>query len=181
VLLTVLARDEDGRETADPRRTLVLSGVSRVAASCRVPSVEPHGEDELLPLDVEGLRELLRRSGGGPIYGWEFIDADRPSWAQWRDRLSLDLRPGGAGGHHLDLFQELQGKAVLDLRVWFTDLAVLDSDGTLLAVDTFIAAGARWWEAMYAGERSDLAPSIVASAPEPRRGRWRDRFRRTPG
>jgi hypothetical protein len=181
VLLTVLARDDDGRETADPRRTLVLSGVSRVAVSCRAPVAGRQGDDEVLPLDVEGLRELLRRSGGGPIYGWEFIDADMPSWAHWRDRLSLDLRPGGAGGHHLDLFQDLQGKAALDLRVWFSDLAVLDSNGHRLALDAFIAAGARWWEAMYAGERSDLAPSIVASAPGPRRRHWWDRFRRTPG
>jgi hypothetical protein len=181
VLLTVLARDEHGRETADPRRTLVLSGVSRLAASCRVQPTEGLDDAEVIPLDVDGLRELLRRSGGGPIYGWEFIDADWPSWAQWRDRLSLDVHPGGAGGHHLDLFQELQGKAQLDLRVWFSDLAVLGSDRHRLGVDAFIAAGARWWEAMYAGERSDLAPSIVASAPEPRRRRWWDRFRRTPG
>ncbi len=181
MLLTVLARDASGRETADPRRTLVLTGVSRLAASCRVQPTEGAGEAELIPLDVAGLRELLRRSGGGPIYGWEFIDAEWPSWADWRERLSIDLRLGGGGGHHLDLFQELHGKAQLDLRVWFADLAVLGSDGHRLGVEAFVSEGARWWEAMYAGERSDLAPSIVASAPSPARRRWRGWFRRTPG
>jgi hypothetical protein len=145
------------------------------------PADRGRGEAELVPLDIDGLRELLRRSGGGPIYGWEFIDADWPSWAQWREQLSLDLRLGGGGGHHLDLFQELHGKAQLDLRVWFTDLAVLGSDSHRLGVEAFIAAGARWWEAMYAGERSDLAPSIVASAPLPAQRGWRGWFRRTPG
>ena len=171
VLLTVLARDETGRETADPRRTLVLAGVSRVAASCRVPATDG-GADEVVDLDPEGLRELLRRSGGGPIYGWKFIDADPRAWVEWREQLSLDLRLGGRGGHCLDLFQDLHGKAVLDVRVWFADLAVLGSDRSPLGVEAFIAAGARWWEAMYAGERSDLAPSIAAAAPEPRRQPW---------
>jgi hypothetical protein len=179
VLLTVLARDETGREIADPRRTLVLSGVSRVAASCRVPTTGGGAAHEVVGLDLDGLRELLRRSGGGPIYGWEFIDADPRAWADWREHLSLDLRLGGRGGHCLDLFQELHGKAVLDVRVWFADLAVLSSDGSPLGVDEFVAAGARWWEAMYAGARSDLAPSILAAAPVPRRRRW-TLFRRTP-
>ena len=44
----------------------------------------------------------------------------------WRSRLSLDLALAGTGGHHLTLFQDLQGKAHLDFRAWFTDLSVLD-------------------------------------------------------
>ena len=55
----------------------------------------------------------------------------------------------------------------LDVRVWFADVSVLDGSGRRLDLDEFIAGGVRWWEAMYAGERSDLAPSIVAAAPEP--------------
>ena len=177
----MLAREPSGHETPDPRRTLRLSGVSRVVASCRTG----HWDDEdapVLPLDTDGLRELLRRSGGTPVYGWEFVDAEG-SWATWRQRLSLDLALGGAGGHHLTLFQDLQGKAHLDLRVWFTDLAVLAATGRL-DLDDFIAAGVRWWDAMYAGERSDLAPGIAALRPDeprPPQPHWWDRFRRTPG
>jgi len=153
VLLTVLARDEAGAETRDPRRSLVLSGVSRLVSSYRV------GE-ELVPLDPEGLREVLRRNGGTPVYGWEFVDSGDAGWATWRDRLSLDLVLGGPGGHHLTLFQDLQGKGVLDLRVWFADLAVLDGVGDRMDLGEFLAQGQRWWTAMYAGERSDLAPGI---------------------
>ena len=113
VLLTVLSRDVTGEETSDPRRTLRLSGVSRLVASYRAG----HWDDpdaEVLPLDADGLRELLRRSGGTPIYGWEFVDNEGRSSPDWRRRLSLDLALAGTGGHHLTLFQDLQGKAHLD-------------------------------------------------------------------
>jgi hypothetical protein len=175
-LLTVLARDENGDEVADPRRTLRMSGCARLVASYRpVRGDEPISDP--LPLDLDGLREVLHRSGGTPIYGWEFVDAPVPGWLR-APKLSLDQSLGGAGGHDLTLFQDLQGKAHLDARVWFSDLAVLDGTGRPIDLDGFIAAGVRWWDAMYAGQRSDRAPGIVALAP-PRR-RWRDRFRRTP-
>jgi len=179
VLVTVLSRDDTGAEVEDPRRTLRLTGVSRLVASYRAG--EWHDRDALaLPLDVEGLRDLMRRNGGTPIYGWEFIDSDDRSWPNWRQRLSLDLTLGGAGGHHLTLFQDLQGKAHLDFRVWFTELSVLDGTGARLDLDAFIAGGVRWWDEMYAGARSDLAPGIVTLAPDAPKPHWWDRFRRTP-
>jgi hypothetical protein len=179
VLLTVLSRDEAGAEAADPRRSLRLRGCSRLVASYRSG---PWDDDEaaVVALDVAGLREVLRRNGGTPVYGWEFVDADDRSWPRWRQRLSLDLTLGGAGGHHLTLFQDLQGRAHLDLRVWFSDLGVLDGSGQRLDLDEFIAAGVRWWDAMYAGERSDLAPGISALRPQEPKPHWWDRFRRTP-
>jgi len=179
VLLTVLSRDDSGAESPDPRRTLRLTGCSRLVASYRAGRWDDDAA-EALPLDTAGLRELLRRNGGTPIYGWDFVDADESNWPRWRERLSLDLALGGRGGHDLRLFQDLQGRAHLDLRVWFTDLAVLDGSGAPLALDSFIAAGVRWWDAMYAGERSDLAPGITALRPPGPERRWWDRFRRTP-
>ena len=178
VLLTVLSRDEDGAETADPRRTLRLSGVSRLVVSYRAGTWDD-ADAAVLPLDADGLRELLRRNGGMPIYGWEFVDSDDRTWPDWRRRLSLDVALAGTGGHHLTLFQDLQGKAHLDFRAWFTDLSVLDGVGGRLDLDAFIAGGVRWWDAMYAGARSDLAPGIVRGAPEGPKPHWWDRFRRT--
>jgi hypothetical protein len=178
VLLTVLSRDDGGAETTDPRRTLRLSGVSRLVASYRAGSWDD-AEAAVLPLDGDGLRELLRRNGGMPIYGWEFVDNDDRTWPDWRRRLSLDVSLAGTGGHHLTLFQDLQGKAHLDFRAWFTDLSVLDGTGGRLDLDAFIAGGMRWWEAMYAGARSDLAPGIVRGAPDGPKPHWWDRFRRT--
>jgi hypothetical protein len=134
VLLTVLARDEAGAETPDPRRTLRLTGCSRLAASYRAGTWDDSAAP-VIPLDV--------------------------------------------GGHHLTLFQDLGGVHHLDLRVWFADVSVVDGAGHEVDLDAFIADGVRWWEAMYADERSDRAPSIVGLAPEPRR-RWRGWFRRTP-
>ncbi len=61
----------------------------------------------------------------------------------------------------------------LDVRVWFADLSVLDGSGRRLDLDEFIAGGVRWWDAMYAGERSDLAPGIVAAAAGAEATTWR--------
>lgn len=174
----MLSRDESGAETTDPRRTLRLAGCSRLVASFRAGNRDD-SDAELVPLDVDGLRELLRRNGGVPIYGWEFVDADDPTWPSWRQRLSLDLTLSGPGGHHLTLFQDLQGKAHLDLRVWFADLSVRDGTGRGLDLGAFIADGVRWWDAMYAGERSALAPGIAPLRPEEPKPHWWDRFRRT--
>ena len=70
----------------------------------------------------------------------------------------------------------------LDLRVWFAELSrCWTARGRRLDLDEFIAGGARWWEAMYAGERSDLAPSIVATAPERRAGAGGTGFGVLPG
>jgi hypothetical protein len=176
VLLTVLARDETGAEVADPRRTLRLSGCARLAASYRAGPADDAAAP-VIPLDAEGLDQLLTRHGGGPVYGWEFVDSG--GFRDWEHRLSLDLVMSGHGGHTLSLFQDLGGVHHLDLIVWFSDISVLDGNGDRLDLEAFIAGGRRWWEAMYAGERSDLAPSITALAPEPRRRRW-TLFRRTP-
>ena len=178
MLLTVLARDEAGEESSDPRRTLRLSGVSRLVASYRSGTWDDL-DAPVTPLDVAGLREVLRRHGGTPIYGWDFIDTEDRSWPDWRDRLSLDLAlGGGADGHELTLFQDIRGLAHLDLKVWFTELSVLDGGGTRLDLDDVIAAGKRWWDAMYAGTSSTQAPGIVGLAPDTAK-RWRWPFRRT--
>ena len=176
-LLTVLARDEAGAEVADPRRTLRLRGCARLAASYRAGTWDDPAAP-VIPLDVEGLDRLLRRHGGGPVYGWEFVDSAR-GFRGWESRLSLDLVMSGPGGHTLSLFQDLGGVHHLDLMVWFAEVSVLDGRGDRLDLDAFIAAGRRWWEAMYAGERSDLAPSITALEPAPARRGLRGLFRRT--
>ena len=178
VLLTVLARDEAGDEVPDPRRTLRLTGCSRLAASYRAGTWDDPAAP-VIALDVEGLDRLLRRHGGGPVYGWEFVDSARSEhgFRGWEHRLSLDLVMPGRGGHSLSLFQDLGGVHHLDLMVWFADVSVLDGAGDRLDLDAFIEGGRRWWEAMYAGERSDRAPSIVPVAPVRKRRGW---FRRTP-
>ena len=107
VLLTVLSRDESGAETADPRRTLRLSGCSRLVASYRAGRWDDAAA-EVIPLDADRLRELLRRNGGTPIYGWDFVDAEQ-SWTtvaaaaqpgpatRWCRRPSPHPLPGPAG------------------------------------------------------------------------------------
>jgi hypothetical protein len=175
VLLTVLSRDDEGHEAADPRRTVRLSGLSRIAGSLRTGRWDDPAA-EVVALDLVGLRDVLRRRGGCPIYGWEFVDVTG-SIDEWGHRLSLDWHYDGAGGHHLTLFQAMGETHHLDLRIWFSELSVVDGTGGPIRLDDFIADGARWWDAMYAGDRSDQAPGIVALGPS--RRRWWDRFRRT--
>ena len=170
ILLTVLSRDETGEETSDPRRTLRLAGCSRLAASYRA------GTGKTLRRRCcrsiwRGCDRAAAPERWRPVYGWEFVDSPRSERAFRSWRAAAQPRPSmsGRGGHHLTLFQDLGGVHHLDVRVWFADVSVLDGSGRRLDLDEFIAGGVRWWEAMYAGERSDLAPGIVGAAPEPAR------------
>ena len=168
ILLTVLSRDESGAETSDPRRTLRLTGVSRLAASYRAGSWDDAGGAGAPARPRGSATELLRRHGGGPVYGWEFVDTAR---SERGSALGAPAQPRPApwpatGGHHLTLFQDLGGGTTSTCGCGSADLSVLDGSGRRLDLDAFIAGGVRWWDAMYAGERSDLAPSIVGAAPE---------------
>jgi len=163
VWLSALTLDDHGDQPKDATFGLLLTGVTRVAASLR----DGRWDDEaaaVRELRLDQLDESIREFGGTPIYGWEFIDPPEASWAHWRERLSLDALFSDIPAHHVvELFQE--GATVdrhLDLRIWFTDLEIRDRAGQGIPVDAFIAGGVRWWDALYAGDRTTDGHGIVA-------------------
>lgn len=157
--LEVLTLPESGPEPSDRRRILRLTGVSRIAASYR----RGRWDDPLaqaVPLELTDLNEVIERFGRLPIYGWEFIDLGDAHFRRWRDRLSLDIRLDASGTHTVDVFQE-NGVEILDYRVWFAGLEVLDGEGLRIPTEAFVAGGVRWWDALYARDGRTGGHGIV--------------------
>jgi hypothetical protein len=146
----VLSLPERGPMPEDPRRLLVLTGVSRVVASHRDGGWDD-ASAPTLPLEPRGLTGVIAEFGHLPVYGWDFVNAGDGPFDRWKDRVSFDLRCEAAGGHTMDLFQE-NGRRILDLRVWFDSLDVLDGHGQPIALTEFISGGVRWWDALYAND-----------------------------
>jgi hypothetical protein len=161
----VLTLPTAGPPAANTVIGLVLGGVTRVAVSLR----EGLWNDEtalVTPVTLDRLDAVVRAFGGQSIYGWEFIDPTEESWADWRGRLSLDeALSAGASQHVVQLFQEGADTArILDLRLWFTDLGVVDRDGRHITLEQFVAGGRRWWDALYAGDPRTAGHGIVPLA-----------------
>jgi len=89
---------------------------------------------------------LVRNHRRPETHQREFIDPPEKSWADWRDRLSLDV------------------------RVWFSSLRVTRSTGEEIPPQEFIDGGVRWWDGLYAGDpRSGgegIAPVDQSNAPD---------------
>ena len=137
----------------DPRRRLILTKVGRIAAALR----EAHWDDltaQPIAFEVHELSSIVKSFGGQPVYGWEFINSEDPSFENWRDRLSLDWRvPDGSLDNRMAIFQEgMRLDRHLDLWIWFSDLEVQGPDGDAIPLQDFIAGGRRWWDGLYAGD-----------------------------
>jgi hypothetical protein len=163
VFVEALTLPAEGPAPQDTAAALVLTGVSRIAASLR------HGwwndaDAEIEQVALADLDTVVRSFGGCPIYGWEFIDPPEESWASWRDRLSLDTALSSEPAPHvLDLFQEggSGNRRHLDLRVWFRDLHIMRRTGEHIALQEFIDGGLRWWDGLHAGDPRTDGKGIV--------------------
>jgi hypothetical protein len=145
------------RDPRDLYLQLVLEPVSRVAASFRhAAGWDDTGAaaERLEPADLRGAVRAMHHHDA--LFGGRFFDVpESEGFSDWGDRLSLDLRLGEplAAGHDLTLWSEdlVEGRALgrrplLDVRVWFGDLAIRDRHGRRVDVDAAIAAARRYWE-----------------------------------
>lgn len=164
VTLSVLTLPDDhSPEPADPRRQLILTHVGRVAAALRNARWDDLSAP-CLPLAASDLLSVVQSFRGQPIYGWQFINDDDPAWHEWKTRLSLDVQlDSSSATNRISLFQEdVNPDRHLDIWIWFEDLIVRDAYGNTISLDDFIAGGARWWEAMHAGDPRTQGHGIVS-------------------
>lgn len=145
----------EGDETVTPEDTrvqLVFQPIGRVAVSLRLG----HWDDPAAPVErlrIDQLSERVKSFGGLPIYGWEFFDLPDTQFAQWSNRLSLDLQwpeEGDGFAHTVDLFQEAD--SILDMRLWFDELTIRDARHNEVPLEDIIAGGRRWWDAFWQGD-----------------------------
>lgn len=147
----VLTLPAEGPAPDDPRLSVVLSPVGRVAASLRHGRWDDHSA-RVESFSLDALLSVVQSFHGLPIYGWAFFDQE-PRFAGWSTRLSLDEQFTGEAvhSHTIDLFQDGGGR-VLDVRIWFDDVRIRNPRGDELSIDDVIAGGRRWWDALNSGD-----------------------------
>lgn len=145
--LGVVSLNPDGTVPDDRRIVVILSPIGRLWTSLRnsrwdddAAKAEPFTADKLL--------ETVQSFQAQSIYGCEFFDCGEKSISRWKNRLSLNYENGTGGlKHTLDLFQD-GGNRILDLRVWFDDIAFFTPSHQPISIEDFIAAGKRAWDAI---------------------------------
>ena len=147
----VLTLPEEGPMPDDRRVQVLFEPVGRVEAALR----EGAWDDPSAPVVPFGIEELLKTVqsfDGLPIYGWKFIDVQNEYDRDWTKHLSLDWSSGTDGlSHSITVFQDA-GNRILDVRLWFDDLRVFEPGGVEIPLDSFIAGGRRWWDALFEGD-----------------------------
>jgi hypothetical protein len=159
----VLALPDGSNDSGCERVSVVLVDVHRCVASHRRGRWDD-ASAEVLPCGQAELPDVVRAFGGSAVYGWEFFDTPEEHWRRWSKRLSFDEQwAPGSGAHSLDLFKEGQVEGAdqhLDFRAWFDRLEVYSEDGRAIDLEDFAAAGKRWWDAMYAGDKRTAGAGI---------------------
>lgn len=145
----------DGPVDPDPRRALVLGGVTSILVWLAPDRVDGDG----VPIaSLDALEEVfasLRWSHS--MYGWEFIDVDEPRRG-FAAEPSLQITTGDPqAAHSLRWFtecgrEEPQGQEAYLLGgvIWFETLRVERADGSVIDTASFASDGARWWDAFFA-------------------------------
>ena len=154
ITLSLLTLPESGPAPADARLQALLHPVGRVSGSLRMGRWDdPRAEVKSFALSE--LPAIVESFGGQPLYGWEFFDLEERMFRHWSKRLSLDWHGDAtAMRHNLYLFQEDSGpERVLNLRIWFRDIAFNAPDGTVVDIDTIIRGGKRWWAGLESGDQ----------------------------
>jgi hypothetical protein len=160
--LSVLTLPDDrSPEPTDPRRRLIFTSIGRIVVALRKSRWDDLTANSL-PLEIEELPGVVQSFGGEPIYGWEFINKDDDTLSHWMNKPSIDFqRVDGSTTNRIALFQD-GGNRYLDLWIWFEDLIVRDPDGSPIALDVFAADGARWWDALHAGDPRTQDHGIIS-------------------
>ena len=155
---SVLSLMPSGEPPADPRIQIFLTPVGRAEGSLRYERWDvPEAEAE--PFEPIELLELVE-TFKSPVYGWKFFDLPENE-RLWRKRLSFSFLSGENGrSHSITLFQASEDSSlpqshknrILEFSIWFDALSIKCPDGHKLSLEECIAAGRRWWDAMYAGD-----------------------------
>lgn len=154
LLLHAPTVDADGRPDTDPRKVLRLLGVATLRVLLMEETRDGHVVVPLPRLDA--LEAVLRTcSWAGTMCGGRYVD-DPEDVDHWPDRVSLELALGrGQGRHRLWWFADcLADRAVGPVaRRWeghatFDRLVLLDADGDVTDLESFLQGRARWWDAL---------------------------------
>jgi hypothetical protein len=143
-----IAIQQDGTIPSDNRFLFAFRNVGRLASSL---TLEP--DTTAIKFKSNELGAKVSEFKNESIYGWEFIDnPEEIVFKQWKDNVSFDtvINDSCINQHTIDLFQEDKySKKSIDIRIWFENIEIFDSDSKLLDVQTFIDNGKRGWDKIY--------------------------------
>ena len=165
ITLSVLTLPDDTNgPPADPRISVSLDGVTRIAASLRNGRWDDTSA-KAESFEIGKLFPIVASFGFQPVYGWDFFDRHE-DFKTWNQRLSLDLELSNKKvSNSITLFQEATDRH-LDVRIWFAELDLYDPDGNELNVSDVIEGGKRWWDAIAKKDPRIQHAGIVASKDE---------------
>jgi hypothetical protein len=161
LLVEVVALPETGPIDRDPRRVLVLSGVSSIEVILRAD--RDGGLGPVLPVESFDALERFFVSLGqaDAMYGWEFIDR-RSLGEDWNAPASLTVTGSGpqAAGHTLHWFAECGRpgpelgweRFLLQGVIRFGGLRIERADARPVSLEEFATDGRRWWVAFRSGD-----------------------------
>ena len=178
LFIEVLSLPEAGPIDRDPRRVLVLVGVSSVEVILRADRDGALGP--VLPLEsLDALERFFSSLGqADAMYGWSFIDRENAD-EDWNVPASLTAACSEAAGHTLHWFTECGRpgpeedweRFVVQGVIRFVSLRIEHGGGRPVPLEEFLADARRWWDAF---ERKDSRLSADAQRQaQARAASWR--------
>ena len=142
-----IAIQHDGKIPNDNRFLIAFRNVGRLASSLTLDKDSP-----AIKFDPNQLADKMSEYKNEQLYGWEFIDNGETIFNDWKDNKSFDLviNNNFDKQHTIDLFQEDKySKKTIDVRIWFENFEIFDSNLKPFDVQTFIDNGKRGWDKLY--------------------------------
>lgn len=143
-----IAIQQDGKIPNDNRFLFAFRNVGRLASS-----LTPEPDLTAVKFEPGELGDKMSEFKNESIYGWEFIgNAEEISFKQWKDNVSFDIiiNDDYFNQNTIDLCQQCKySTKVIDIRIWFENIAVFDSDLKPFDIPTFIDNGKRGWNKLY--------------------------------
>lgn len=151
-----------GPPPVEPRRQITFTRIGRIAVALR-NAFWNKTDATPVPISIDDLLPTVQAFNGQPVYGWEFINNDDPSFETWKKRLSLDfVRSDGCMTNRISLFQESSiPERHFDIWMWFDQIEIRDAKLNRIALDDFVAGGMRWWDALHSGDNRTDGHGII--------------------
>lgn len=142
-----IAVQKDGNIPDDNRFLFAFGNVGRLASSFTLDKDTP-----AIKFDPNQLGDKMSEFKNEQLYGWEFIDNGEVVFMDWSDNKSFDLIISNDYDkqHTIDLFQEDKyTRKSIDIRIWFDNIEIFDSNLNPFSIQTFIDNGKRGWDKLY--------------------------------
>jgi ATP-dependent Clp protease ATP-binding subunit ClpC len=133
VLFDFSAKQGPAEENRETSLLFRFRAVSRLAVSHRREHWDSDGETEFLNYEADRLSQEVERFQRSELRGWDYFNHDETAFDYWKKYLTLDYRHPNRNEYvntvDLFLFRYDYFDEILDFRIWFDDLEILNGQG----------------------------------------------------